>query len=121
MPYEIGAKVKLTGDVQVTPDDPAGRSGLPGPLFLSEGLGGIVTGVAQEAGGPAQDHLASFDQQVRGGHLDAFAASLVEDLRQKLIGAVGAGTGVGTRFTYKVRFENGFVLGGLEEARLASA
>ncbi|MBO1416454.1 hypothetical protein [Streptomyces sp. FH025] len=77
--------------------------------------------MAQEAGGPVQDHLASFDQQLRNARLDGFAASLVGDLRQQLVQAGGAGTGAGARTTYRVRFENGFVLGGLEEARLTSA
>ncbi|MFD2009668.1 hypothetical protein [Streptomyces narbonensis] len=50
-PYEIGAKVKLTRDVQVTAIDTAGGNGCPGPLCLAEDLEGVVTGSADEAGG----------------------------------------------------------------------
>ncbi|MEU6237532.1 hypothetical protein, partial [Kitasatospora sp. NPDC047058] len=45
MPYETGAKVKLTRDAQVTGVDTVARMGFPGPLFLAEGLTGTVTGV----------------------------------------------------------------------------
>ncbi|MEU9048251.1 MULTISPECIES: hypothetical protein [unclassified Kitasatospora] len=121
MPYETGAKVKLTRDTQVTSGDPAARTGVPGPLFLAEGLGGVVTGVTKEAGGVAQDHLASFDQQIRGTRLDGFAAHLVEDLRQQVIRHGAFDGAVGARIRYRVRFENGFVLDGLEEDWLTKA
>lgn len=48
MPYETGAKVKLTRDVQLTANDTAARIGFPGPLCLAEGLQGIVTGSARK-------------------------------------------------------------------------
>ncbi|MFD4659538.1 hypothetical protein ACFWP2_28375 [Kitasatospora sp. NPDC058444] len=120
MPYEIGAKVKLTRDVQVATGGAAAGTGSPGPLSLAGGLTGIVTGSAQEAGHVSPDALASFDQQTRGVRLDAFTAGLIGDLRQRIVeaGAFGPGGG-GTR--YKVRFENGFVLDGLEEGLLTGA
>ncbi|MFJ9445924.1 hypothetical protein ACIRRH_29315 [Kitasatospora sp. NPDC101235] len=121
MPYETGAKVRLTRDVQVTADGTAARTGFPGPLFLAEGLQGIVTGSAKEAGGVAQDHLASFDQQIRGRQFDPFAAGLIENLRQQVIQHSGYDGGAGARIRYKVRFENGFVLDGLEEDWLTGA
>ncbi|MFE5584032.1 hypothetical protein [Kitasatospora sp. NPDC056531] len=121
MPYEIGAKVKLTRDVQVTADGTAAGTGFPGPLFLAGGLAGIVTGSATEAGGASQSMLASFEQQVRGVRLDGFAAGLVEDLRQRVIGLGAVDAGVGAQIRYRVRFENGFVLGGLEEGWLTGA
>ncbi|MEU8925044.1 hypothetical protein AB0D10_29595 [Kitasatospora sp. NPDC048545] len=121
MPYEIGARVRLARDVQVTADGTAARGGLPGPLFLAEGLQGIVMGSATEAGGVAQDHLASFDRQVRGRQFDPFAAGLIENLRQQVVQHSAYGGGAGARTTYRVRFENGFVLDGLDEDRLAGA
>ncbi|MGW0885191.1 hypothetical protein [Streptomyces sp. NPDC002671] len=123
MPYEIGAKVKLTRDVQVTADGTAARIGFPGPLFLAGGLAGIVTdtGLAKEAGGASQDMLANFDQQIRDVRLEGFAAGLVEDLRQRVIGPGAFDAGVGAQIRYRVRFENGFVLGGLEEGWLTGA
>ncbi|MFD8752864.1 hypothetical protein ACFV0O_18065 [Kitasatospora sp. NPDC059577] len=121
MPYEIGAKVRLTGDVQVTADGTAAGAGFPGPLFLAGGLAGIVTGSTKEAGRVSQDMLASFDRQVRDSRLQGFAADLVEGLRQRVVvpGAFDAGAGAQIRYT--VRFENGFVLGGIEEGRLTGA
>ncbi|MEU1287647.1 hypothetical protein [Kitasatospora sp. NPDC005856] len=122
MPYEIGAKVKLTRDVQVTAGGTGAGTGFPGSLSLAGGLAGIVTGSTPEAGGVSSDMLASFDRQTRGVRLDAFAAGLLDDARQRLIGqgAFGAGAGGGgTR--YRVRFENGFVLDGLEEGVLTEA
>ncbi|MGW0771706.1 hypothetical protein [Streptomyces sp. NPDC002676] len=121
MPYEAGTRVMLTRDVQVTADDTATRGGVPGPLFLAEGLAGTVMGSTTEAGRAGQDYLASFDQQIRGHRFDAFAASLIDDLRQNVarVGAVNAGAGA--RTTYRVRFDNGFVLDGLEEGWLARA
>ncbi|TYC66585.1 hypothetical protein EH183_42105 [Streptomyces sp. CB01881] len=122
MPYETGAKVKLTRDVQVTADDTAARIGLPGPLSLTEGLEGIVTGSAKEArGGMAQDALAAFDQQVRPGQFDAFTAGLLDNLRQQIIRHGAFDAGAGARVRYTVRFENGFVLDGLEEDWLTRA
>jgi hypothetical protein len=121
MPYETGAKVKLTRDAQVTADGASSGTGFPGPLFLAEGLKGIVTDVTREAGGVAQDNLALFEQQVRGAQLDGFAAGLVEGLRQRVVQAGGVDTGIGARITYKVRFENGFVLNGLAEDWLTEA
>ncbi|MFI8460227.1 hypothetical protein [Kitasatospora sp. NPDC085464] len=121
MPYETGAKVKLTRDVQVTADGGAARGGSPGPLFLAEGLQGIVTGSAKEAGGGAQGHLASFDQQIRGQQFDPFAASLIDNLRQRVIQHSAYDGGAGARIRYRVRFENGFVLDGLEEEWLTGA
>ncbi|KQV15681.1 MULTISPECIES: hypothetical protein [unclassified Kitasatospora] len=120
MPYEIGARVKLTRDVQVTTDGAAVRTGHPGPLFLAEGLAGIVTGSAKEAGG-AQDHLASFEQAIRGSQFDGFTTHLIEDLRQRVIRQGGSGTGVGAQVRYRVRFENGFVLDGLDGDWLTEA
>ncbi|MGW3040612.1 hypothetical protein ACWC9T_11315 [Kitasatospora sp. NPDC001159] len=121
MPYEIGAKVRLTRDVQVTADGTAAGIGFPGPLFLAGGLAGIVTGSAMEAGGVSQDMLASFDQQIRDSRLQGFAADLVEDLRQRVIGPGAFDAGAGAQIRYRVRFENGFVLGGIEEAWLTGA
>ncbi|MFJ6385129.1 hypothetical protein ACIQI7_34635 [Kitasatospora sp. NPDC092039] len=116
MPYETGATVRLTREVQVTEK---GTAGLPGPLFLGEGLMGIVTGSAQEASTAASEHVALFDEQVRGFQFDASASYLINDLRQKVIRASGGGAGSGTQTLYRVRFENGFVLDGLEEGWLA--
>ncbi|MFE9633526.1 hypothetical protein [Streptomyces sp. NPDC006463] len=121
MPYETGAKVKLTRDVQVTANDSAMRIGFPGPLFLAEGLGGIVTGTAKEASGFAQEQVAFFEQQIRDAQLKGFAASLVEQFRQQVIGHGVYGAGVGTQIRYRVRFENGFVLDGLAEDSLTGA
>jgi len=121
MPYETGAKVKLTRDAQVTGVDTVARMGFPGPLFLAEGLTGTVTGVAKEAGGAAQDYLASFEQQIRGSQFDSFTAGLVDDLRQRVIRHSAYGAGGVARIRYRVRFENGFVLDGLEEEWLTGA
>ncbi|GAA2810120.1 hypothetical protein RMN57_07305 [Kitasatospora sp. CM 4170] len=123
MPYQPGAKVKLTRDTQVTGDGPAGRPGLPGPLFLAQGLEGIVTGVAEGPGGVAEAALASFDQQIGGARFDAFTTHMLENLRQQVIGngAFAAGAGSGARTRYRVQFVNGFVLDGLEEDWLAGA
>ncbi|MER6400752.1 hypothetical protein ACFWA9_35700 [Kitasatospora sp. NPDC059973] len=121
MPYEIGAKVRLTRDVQVSADGMTAGTGLPGPLFLAGGLTGIVSGSAVQAGGASPDMLASFDQQVRGSRFDSFTAGLIDDLRQRVIGMGAVGAGAGARTRYTVRFENGFVLGGLEEDWLAGA
>ncbi|MFE1905989.1 hypothetical protein ACFW96_20325 [Streptomyces gardneri] len=115
MPYETGAKVRLTRDVQVTADDTAARRGLPGPLYLAEGLGGVVTGVTQESGGGAQDQLADFDQRFRDSRFEPHAARFIGELRQHLVRQGGFDAGVGTRTKYRVRFENGFVLSGVEE------
>ncbi|MER7755191.1 hypothetical protein [Kitasatospora sp. NPDC097643] len=121
MPYETGARVRLTRDVQLTADDAAARTGLPGPLFLAEGLSGVVTGSAMEAGGPAQDGLAAFDQQIRGGRYDSFTNSLIDNLRQQVVRHSAYDAGAGARIRYRVRFENGFVLAGLEEDWLTGA
>ncbi|MFE0337903.1 hypothetical protein [Streptomyces sp. NPDC058955] len=123
MPYEVGAQVRLVRDVQVGGTDTAGRIGLPGPLFLAEGLRGVVTGRAQvEARGMAQDALAEFDRQVGGQRYDAHTTGLLGHVREQIIrhGAVGSG-GAGARVGYQVRFENGFVLHGLEEDSLSRA
>ncbi|MFE6848950.1 hypothetical protein [Streptomyces sp. NPDC057686] len=121
MPYETGARVKLTKDVQVTANETAARIGFPGPLCLAEGLEGIVTGSAKEAGGVAQDGLAEFERQIRGVQFDGFTADLIDNLRQQIIQHGGFGAGVGAQIRYRVRFENGFVLGGLEEDWLTRA
>ncbi|MFI1170167.1 hypothetical protein [Streptomyces melanogenes] len=121
MPYETGAKVKLTRDVQVTANDTAPRVGYPGPLFLAEGLVGIVTGAAKESGGYAQEQLALLDQQIRAGHLPGDATLLLEQLRQQIFGPAAYGAGAGSQLRYRVRFENGFVLDGLGEDWLAQA
>ncbi|MER5350214.1 hypothetical protein ABT093_07770 [Kitasatospora sp. NPDC002551] len=122
MPYEIGAKVKLTRDVQITPGGTTAGTGLPGPLSLAAGLTGTVTASAREAGGASQDYLASFDQQLRGSRLDPFTAGLVADLRQRVIDATTSAPGAGTgQIRYTVRFDNGFALGGLDEAWLTPA
>ncbi|MEW2416388.1 hypothetical protein AB0953_22055 [Streptomyces sp. NPDC046866] len=122
MPYETGAKVKLTREVQVTSDGTAAGAGFAGPLFLAEGLEGIVTGSAGEAGGFAREHEV-LDQQIREGRLKGFTADLVEQLRQQVVGQAlyGTGAGVGTGIRYRVRFENGFVLDGLGEDCLTAA
>ncbi|MGV4986684.1 hypothetical protein ACVB8X_12620 [Streptomyces sp. NRAIS4] len=121
MPYEAGTRVMLTRDVQVTADDTATRGGVPGPLFLAEGLAGTVMGSTTEGGRAGQDYLASFDQQIRGHRFDAFAASLIDDLRQNVARAGAVNAGAGARTTYRVRFDNGSVLDGLEEGWLARA
>ncbi|MFG2874520.1 transposase [Streptomyces sp. NPDC048337] len=121
MPYETGAKVKLTRDVQVTANDTAARIGCPGPLCLAEGLEGIVTGSAKEAGGAAQDGLAEFERRIRGVQFDGFTAGVLDNLRQQIIQHGGIDAGVGAQIRYRVRFENGFVLGGLEEGWLTEA
>ncbi|MFD7977348.1 hypothetical protein [Streptomyces sp. NPDC059071] len=121
MPYETGAKVRLTRDVQVTGNDAAAGAGGPGPLFLAEGLQGVVTGSARAAGGMAQDALASFDQQVGGQRFDGFTTALIGDLRQRLIQQGAFDAVVGDRIGYRVRFENGFVLDGLQEDCLTRA
>ncbi|MFE5791850.1 hypothetical protein ACFQ8C_04645 [Streptomyces sp. NPDC056503] len=129
MPYETGAMVRLTRDVQVTPDGAAARGGLPGPLFLAEGLEGLVTNVAKEAGGGStavQAGLAEFDRIVGNSRFTGFTAHMVDDLRQRMVQQVGygsgaAGAGGGTRVAYRVRFVNGFVLDGLEEDSLTRA
>ncbi|MGW4892900.1 hypothetical protein ACWEQL_11675 [Kitasatospora sp. NPDC004240] len=120
MPYEIGAKVRLTRDVQVTADGTAARLDVPGPLFLAQGLTGVVTGSAKEAGGASQDMLASFEQQIRGARFDSFTAGLMDDIRQRIIAAGASAPGAGARIGYRVRFENGFVLDGLEEGWLTA-
>ncbi|MGW6705075.1 hypothetical protein ACWGDE_09300 [Streptomyces sp. NPDC054956] len=121
MPYETGAKVKLARDVQLTANDTAARIGFPGPLCLAEGLEGIVTGSAEEAGGMAQDGLAEFERRVRGVQFDGHTAGIIDNLRQQIIRHGGLDAGVGDRIRYRVRFENGFVLGGLEEGWLTEA
>ncbi|GAB7188503.1 hypothetical protein ATKI12_8334 [Kitasatospora sp. Ki12] len=121
MPYAIGAKVKLTRDAQVTSDAAAAGLGLPGPLFLAEGLEGVVTGSAQEAGGMAQEYLAAFDQQVGPGQFTGHTALLIDGLRQQVIRHGAALPGGSARVRYRVRFENGFVLGGVEENWLTGA
>ncbi|MFD9410127.1 hypothetical protein ACFWBN_24375 [Streptomyces sp. NPDC059989] len=122
MPYETGAKVKLTRDVQLTANDTAARIGFPGPLCLAEGLEGIVTGSAKEAGGGmAQDGLAEFERRVRGVQFDGHTAGIIDNLRQQIIRHGGLDAGVGAQIRYRVRFENGFVLGGLEEGWLTEA
>ncbi|MDX2297395.1 MULTISPECIES: hypothetical protein [Streptomyces] len=123
MPYEVGAQVRLVRDVQVGGSGTAGRTGSPGPLFLAEGLRGVVTGSApREAGGRAQDALAEFDRRVGGQRFDAHAAGLLGNLRDQILrqGAVDSG-GAGAGTGYQVRFENGFVLHGLAEDFLARA
>lgn len=123
MPYEVGAQVRLVKDVQVGGNDTAGRIGFPGPLFLAEGLRGVVTGSAQvEPRGMAQDALAEFDRRVGGRQYDVHAAGLLGHVREQIIrhGAVDSG-GAGARIGYQVRFENGFVLHGLEEDWLTRA
>lgn len=125
MPYATGTKVKLAKDVQVTANDTAVRIGLPGPLFLAEGLKGVVAGSTQDTGGVAQNALARFDEQLRGVQLQGFAADLVGNLRQQVVqyeaANTGPSTGGGTRTRYRVRFENGFVLDGIEEGWLTEA
>ncbi|MFF4011769.1 hypothetical protein [Streptomyces sp. NPDC001717] len=121
MPYETGAKVKLTRDVQVTANDTPGRIGFAGPLYLAEGLAGIVTDSATEAGGAAQAGLAEFERQIRGAQFDGFTTGVIDNLRQRIIQHGGLDTGVGAQIKYRVRFENGFVLGGLEEGWLTEA
>ncbi|MEE1788606.1 hypothetical protein PUR71_37750 [Streptomyces sp. SP17BM10] len=120
MPYEAGTRIRLTREAQVTAGDSATRGGVPGPLFLAEGLAGTVMGSTTE-GGRGQDHLASFDQHVRGHRFDAFAASLIDDLRQNVARLGAFDAGAGARTTYRVRFDNGFVLDGLEEGWLTQA
>ncbi|MFI8320545.1 hypothetical protein [Streptomyces sp. NPDC085529] len=123
MPYEVGAQVRLVRDVQVGGSDTTGRIGSPGPLFLAEGLRGVVTGSApREARGTAQDALAEFDRRVGGQRFDAHAAGLLGNLREQILrqGAVDSG-GAGAGTGYQVRFENGFVLHGLAEDCLARA
>ncbi|BFV60439.1 hypothetical protein KCMC57_up55430 [Kitasatospora sp. CMC57] len=105
MAYASGARVRLTRDVQVTGDDTAARTGRPGPLFLAEGLAGVVTGSTKEAGGVPQDNLASFEQAARGGQFDSFTAGLIDDLHQRVIrmgvsdpeSALGSDTGCASR------------------------
>ncbi|MFJ2864025.1 hypothetical protein [Kitasatospora sp. NPDC087314] len=121
MPYEAGTRVRLTRDAQVTTGDTVTRGGVPGPLFLAEGLAGTVMGSTTEVGRAGQDHLASFDQQVRGHRFDAFAASLIDDLRQNVARLGAFDAGASARTTYRVRFDNGFVLDGLEEGWLTQA
>ncbi|MFI1106304.1 hypothetical protein [Streptomyces melanogenes] len=121
MPYETGARVKLAKDVQVTTTDTAFRIGFPGPLFLAEGLGGIVTGSAKEAGGFAQEQAALLDEQIRIARLTSNAASLIEQIRQQVFGPGAYDAGAGARIRYRVRFENGFVLDGLDEDSLTKA
>ncbi|MDY0816195.1 hypothetical protein [Kitasatospora purpeofusca] len=119
MPYEIGAKVKLTRDVAVTADGRAAGPGSPGALSLATGLTGTVTGAAQDSGSAAEALRASFEEQLRGARLDSFAAGLVDGLRQRVIAATAPGTGTGTG--YRVRFDNGFILDGLDESSLTPA
>ncbi|WP_395297425.1 hypothetical protein ACF9IK_31270 [Kitasatospora hibisci] len=129
MPYEPGAKVKLTRDARVTGAGTAGGTGLPGPLFPARGLEGVVTGVAEGTGGVARDALAPFDRPIGGARYDGFTTHLLDNLRQQVIPngafAVGAWTWAwawaGPRTAYRVRFVNGFVLDGLEEDRPAGA
>ncbi|KPI05632.1 hypothetical protein OV450_3950 [Actinobacteria bacterium OV450] len=122
MPYETGAKVKLTRDVQLTAEGTAARTGFPGPLWLAEGLAGIVTGSAAEAGGGlAQEGLAEFERSVGGVQFDGFTAGVIDNLRQQIIRQGGLAAGAGGQIRYTVRFENGFVLGGLEEGCLTRA
>ncbi|MFB8238719.1 hypothetical protein ACFC58_19410 [Kitasatospora purpeofusca] len=123
MPYPIGAKVKLTRDVPVTADGRAAGIGFPGPLSLATGLTGTVTGAGQASTGTADALRASFEEQLRGARLDSFATALVDDLRQRVIAATapGAGPGAGTGTSYRVRFDNGFVLDGLDESALTPA
>ncbi|WP_329395103.1 hypothetical protein [Streptomyces melanogenes] len=120
MPYETGAKVKLTRDVQVAANDAGARGGYPA-LFLAEGLVGIVTGAAKETGGFAQEQAALLEQQIRTGQFSGYAASMLEQFRQQIIGPGAYGAGVGSQIRYRVRFENGFVLDGLGEDWLTQA
>ncbi|MFJ7068146.1 hypothetical protein [Streptomyces sp. NPDC101115] len=121
MPYETGAKVRLTRDVQVTGNTAAAGTSGPGPLYLAEGLQGVVTGSARGAGGPAQEALASFDQQLGANRFDSFTTAMLDDLRQRLIRQGAFDSVVGDRVGYRVRFENGFVLDGLQEDWLTRA
>nr|BEK70075.1 hypothetical protein KPHV_73020 [Kitasatospora purpeofusca] len=132
MSYAIGARVKLTRDVPVTADGRAAGLGATGPLSLAGGLAGTVTGADQASAGTtgtADALRASFEEQVRGARLDSFATALVDDLRQRVIAATGPGTGFGagagtapgTGTGYRVHFDNGFILDGLDESALAPA
>ncbi|MFF7815235.1 hypothetical protein ACFZCF_25430 [Streptomyces sp. NPDC007945] len=98
MTYETGTLVRLTRDVQVGGDGGAARGGLPGPLFLAEGLEGLVTQVAKETGGgaspAAQAALAEFDRTVRDIRFTGFTGHVIDDLRER-IAQQGGGYGPG--------------------------
>ncbi|WP_030396187.1 hypothetical protein [Kitasatospora purpeofusca] len=124
MSYAIGARVKLTRDVPVTADGRAAGLGAPGPLSLAGGLVGTVTGAGPASAGTtgtADALRASFEEQVRGARLDSFATALVDDLRQRVIAATGPGAGFAPGTGYRVRFDNGFILDGLDESALTPA
>ncbi|GHG26870.1 hypothetical protein ACFFSH_12740 [Streptomyces filamentosus] len=119
MPYETGAQVRLTEDVPITQG--GGGAGFAGPLFLAEGLRGVVLGSAREEGGVLGEKLAEFDSQFRSGRFPGHVAALMDDLRRQMV-MYGAHAGGGeVRTTYRVRFENGFVLAGVEEGFLSGS
>ncbi|MFF2774171.1 hypothetical protein ACFVU3_04610 [Streptomyces sp. NPDC058052] len=121
MLYGTGARVRLTRDVQVTGDDMAARPGVAGPLFLVEGLTGVVMKAAEGLGGALGAGLAEFEQRIRDGQFQGPAADMVEGLREQLVRQGAYGAAMGTRVRYKVRFDNGFVLDGIEEGWLTEA
>ncbi|KRA80243.1 hypothetical protein ASE09_19290 [Streptomyces sp. Root66D1] len=121
MPYETGAKVKLTRDVQITASGMAAGAGAPGPLFLAEGLDGVVAGSAKARGGMFQDDIAAFEKQVRDGRFHGYGTGLVEQIREQLARHGAYDAGAGTGIAYRVRFANGFVLDGLDEDALTRA
>ncbi|GGY57665.1 hypothetical protein [Streptomyces omiyaensis] len=121
MPYETGARVKLIRDVQITGGVPATGGGSAGPLFLGAGATGVVAGAAEAAGGAVEGALADFDRRFAAGRFDGHTTGLMEGIRRQIVslGATVPGAGGGIR--YRVRFENGFVLDGIEEDALAPA
>ncbi|MFF9339926.1 hypothetical protein ACF1CG_09230 [Streptomyces sp. NPDC014773] len=100
MPYETGAKVRLTRDVRVTGE------GSPGPLSPAEGLEGFIEGSAKgaPAGGFGQSSIAEAERLARGSQLTGFSAALMDQVRQQVTrhaaaydAGAGAGAGSGTR------------------------
>ncbi|MER5740720.1 hypothetical protein ABT117_34345 [Streptomyces sp. NPDC002262] len=118
MPYETGAKVRLTRDVRVTGE------GSPGPLSLAEGLEGFVEGFTEgtSSGGVAQSALDEVERISRAAQLTGFSAAMMDQVRQQVTRHAAAyAPGAGGRAGYRVRFVNGFVLDGVDEDALTRA
>ncbi|MFJ8132294.1 hypothetical protein [Streptomyces hydrogenans] len=119
MPYETGAKVRLTRDVRVA------GGGSPGALSLAEGLEGFVEGFTEGApsGGIAQSALDEVERITRASRSTGFSAAMMDQVREQVTRHAAAYTppGAGDRTGYRVRFVNGFVLDGVDEDALARA
>ncbi|MFJ4184189.1 hypothetical protein [Kitasatospora sp. NPDC089509] len=134
MTYEVGTKVKLTGNAKVTEQTVVTGSGagtysqergvervsttfatLTGALYLAEDLEGVVTVArdAESAVAEAKEMLASYDKAVSEGMAPQ------EELRAGLARSVTEAGKIPT--TYTVRFDNGLILEGFGGDLLTTA